>query len=85
MPVRFTCSGQRSTCYARMINYGKGGVCLKTRTPLKPGTILELALEGYTPDAELHAYAQRPVTVCWTEEERERGLPVYQSGVRYSE
>lgn len=86
VPVRFTCSEHSTTCYARMINYGKGGMCLKTRTPLKPGTTLQLALEGYTPDdVTLSAYAQQPVTVCWAAEERERGLPVYQAGVRYSE
>lgn len=84
VPARFTCPDQRITCYARIVNYCKGGACIKTRTPLRPGTTVRLALEGYTPDAaDLHAYAQRPATVCWTTEERERGLSVYQAGIRY--
>ena len=49
VPVRYTYEGQHKTYYARMVNYGDGGLCLKTRTPIEPGAKLELSLEGYSP------------------------------------
>lgn len=85
VPVRFTYDGERETFYARLVNYGDGGICLKTRTPVRQGAHLELALEGYTPEAEkLIPYERYPVTVCWSKQSPERGLPVYETGLRYA-
>ncbi len=84
VPVRFTYEGQHKTHYARMINYGDGGLCLKTRTPIEQGAKLELSLEGYTPrESSLGEFDRYPVAVCWTKQIPERGLPVYETGLKY--
>ncbi|MDY0274546.1 MAG: hypothetical protein RBR42_03790 [Desulfomicrobium sp.] len=84
IPVRFIYQGQNQTHYARMINYGDGGLCLKTRTPIAQDAKLDLALEGYTPEASsLGAFERYPVTVCWSKKIPERGLPLYETGVKY--
>lgn len=85
IPVRYVYQGQNKTYYARMINYGDGGLCLKTRTPIAENAKLDLALEGYTPDASsLGAFEQYPVEVCWSKEIPEKGLPIYETGVKYT-
>lgn len=84
IPVRYVYEGQNRTYYARMVNYGDGGLCLKTRIPIPQGAKLNLALEGYTPEeSALGAYDRYPVAVCWSKEIPERGLPVYETGVKY--
>ena len=84
VPVRYTYEGQLKTHYARMINYGDGGLCLKTRTPIEPGAKLELSLEGYSPkESTLGEFDRYPVAVCWTKQVPERGLPVYETGLKY--
>lgn len=84
IPVRFTYNGERRTFYARLVNYGDGGICLKTRTPVRQGARLELSLEGYTPEAEkLVPYECYPVAVRWSKQIPERRLPVYETGLQY--
>jgi hypothetical protein len=84
VPVRFTYEGDKRTHYARLVNYGDGGLCLKTRTPIEEGARLELSLEGYTPkESALGAFDSYPVAVCWTKQIPERGLPVYETGLKY--
>ena len=84
VPVRFTYEGQHKTYYARMVNYGDGGLCLKTRTPIEQGAKLELSLEGYSPrESSLGEFDRYPVAVCWTKQIPERGLPVYETGLKY--
>jgi len=84
VPVRFTYEGQLQTHYARVVNYCEGGVCLKTRTPIPEGAKLNLTLEGYSPDGSYdHAFERHAAAVCWSKELPERGLPVYETGVKY--
>lgn len=84
IPVRYVYQGRKETFYARMINYGDGGLCLKTRIPIDQGAQLDLALEGYTPQSSsLGAFERYPVAVCWSKEVSERGLPIYETGVKY--
>lgn len=83
VPVRFTYEGQLRTHYARLVDYGDGGMRLKTRTPVAEGSTLELSLEGYSPDSVLGAFDRYPMAVCWTKEIPERGLPVYETGLKY--
>lgn len=84
IPVRYVYQGENKTHYARMVNYGDGGLCLKTRTPIAADAQLDLSLEGYTPEASsLGAFERYPVAVCWSKEVPERGLPVYETGVKY--
>lgn len=84
VPVRYTYAGERKTHYARLVNYGDGGLCLKTRTPIEPGAELNLSMELYTPkDSSLGAFEEYPVAVCWSKEIPERGLPVYETGLKY--
>lgn len=58
-------------------------MCLKTRTPIKQGAKLELSLEGYSPESEMGEFDSYPVAVCWSKEIPERGLPVYETGLKY--
>jgi hypothetical protein len=84
VPVRYTYEGQQQTHYARVVNYCDGGVCLKTRTPIPEGAKLNLSLEGYAPDGSYgNAFEQHAAAVCWSKQLPERGLPVYEIGVRY--
>ncbi len=84
VPVRFTYEGQNQTHYARVVNYCDGGVCLKTRAPIPEGATLTLSLEGYAPDGTYdHAFEQHSAAVCWSKKIPERGLPVYETGVKY--
>lgn len=84
VPVRFTYDGENQTHYARVINFGDGGLCLKTRTPIKQGAHLELAFEGYIPEeSSLGPFDRHPVAVRWSKEIAERGLPVYETGLSY--
>lgn len=84
VPVRFTYAGQGKTFYARMVNFGEGGVCLKTRTPIQEGAHLTLALEAYSPEgSSLGPFERQPVTVCWSKEVVDRGLPSYEAGLKY--
>jgi|GEM_PF-1415224 hypothetical protein len=84
VPVRFNYEGQKKTHYARLINYGDGGMCLKTRIPVKQNAKLELSLEGYSPrESSLGSFDRYPVAVCWSREIPERGLPVYETGLKY--
>lgn len=84
VPVRFNYEGQKKTYYARLVNYGDGGMCLKTRTPVKQDAKLELSLEGYSPkESSLGSFDRYPVAVCWSREIPERGLPVYETGLKY--
>lgn len=83
VPVRYVYEGQSKTQYARLVNYSDGGMCLKTRTPIKQGAKLELSLEGYSPEATMGEFDRYPVAVCWSKEIPERGLPVYETGLKY--
>lgn len=84
IPVRFTYDGELTTFYARLINYGDGGICLTTRTPVRSGAQLELSLEAYTPEAEkLIPYQRYPVAVRWSKEIPERRMSVYETGLQY--
>ena len=84
VPVRFTYEGQYQTHYARLINYSDGGMCLKTRTPIAQGSTLHLAMEGYSPqESSMGEFDQYPVMVCWSKQIPERGLPVYETGLKY--
>jgi hypothetical protein len=84
VPVRFTYEGDSRTHYARVVNFGDGGLCLKTRTPIKQDAHLELAFEGYTPEeSNLGPFDRHPAAVRWSKEVSERGLPVYETGLSY--
>ncbi|MBU4524980.1 MAG: PilZ domain-containing protein [Desulfomicrobium sp.] len=83
VPVRYVYEGQNKTLYARLVNYSDGGMCLKTRTPIKQGAKLELSLEGYSPESDMGDFDRYPVAVCWSKEIPERGLPVYETGLKY--
>ena len=84
VPVRYTYEGDRKTYYARLINYGDGGLCLKTRTPIKEGAKLNVALELYTPrESSMESFEEYPVAVRWSKQTPERGLPVYETGLKY--
>ncbi|NLW81727.1 MAG: hypothetical protein GXY42_08680 [Desulfovibrionales bacterium] len=86
VPVRYTYAGEKQTFYARLINYGDGGLCLRTRTPIEDGVRLELSLEGYSPDRDsLGEFERYLMAVCWTRKIPERGLPVYETGLKYVE
>ena len=84
VPVRYTYEGQNKTFYARLVNFAEGGFGLKTRTPIQTGAKLELSFEGYSPEeSTLGPFERYPVAVCWSKEIPERGLPVYETGLKY--
>jgi hypothetical protein len=86
--ISFAYFNRESEFYARTLNYGAGGMCIKSHFCIKPGTIVLIRLKksnsnGFCAGVSKGLCSVLLVEVKWCGEIRDNAVPAYGIGVRY--